>query len=59
MLRSAFLLGFPGKELEDMFHSEAKTLKRTDDGFIRSGITRENWREFLNRKEYGLNLWIF
>ncbi|KAB8078313.1 hypothetical protein BDV29DRAFT_152842 [Aspergillus leporis] len=52
MLGSAYLLGFPPDKLVKMYQNEALRLKGLDSRFIRTGITGDNWRDFLGKKKY-------
>lgn len=52
MLGSAYLLGYPCEKLIEMYQNESPQLKSLNDGLIRTGITKDNWRQFLGKKKY-------
>ncbi|KAF7585245.1 hypothetical protein BBP40_011596, partial [Aspergillus hancockii] len=52
MLGTAYLLGFPQDKLIKAYQNEAQHLKKLDSGLIRTGVTRNNWRDFFGKKKY-------
>ncbi|KAL3479615.1 hypothetical protein BJX99DRAFT_267980 [Aspergillus californicus] len=53
LLGSAYFLGAPARQLEELYEHEVTTLREIDDSFIPgSAISRENWRAFLGQKPY-------
>ncbi|KAE8344110.1 hypothetical protein BDV24DRAFT_172043 [Aspergillus arachidicola] len=52
MLGSAYLLGYPCDKLIEMYQNESSQLKSLNDGLIRTGITKDNWRQLLGKKKY-------
>ncbi|KNG86171.1 hypothetical protein ANOM_005535 [Aspergillus nomiae NRRL 13137] len=52
MLGSAYLLGYPSEKLVKMYHNDCSPLKSLNDIHIRTGITQDNWRQFLGKKKY-------
>ncbi|KAL4903421.1 hypothetical protein BDW74DRAFT_186085 [Aspergillus multicolor] len=53
LLGSAYFLGSSTDQLAELYAHEIRTLREIDDTFITGrAILRQNWREFLGRKEY-------
>ncbi|KAI5295707.1 hypothetical protein KEM52_000455 [Ascosphaera acerosa] len=50
LLGSAYMLGATGEQLNKLYESESKPLDRWVDS--PSEITRDDWRDFLGKKEY-------
>ena len=53
LLGSAYALGADSEQLNRSFEHEITQLVPIARGFIRGdAISKDNWREFLNRKEF-------
>ncbi|KAH6665509.1 MGS207 protein [Halenospora varia] len=52
VLGSSCLLGASSSKLEEIYNHEAETLNPINSQFILGGVTQQNWRDFLARKEY-------
>ncbi|KAL2825357.1 hypothetical protein BDW59DRAFT_172434 [Aspergillus cavernicola] len=53
LLGSAYFLGAPAQQLEELYEHEITTLREIDDTFLPgSAISRDIWRAFLGKKPY-------
>ncbi|OGM40087.1 hypothetical protein ABOM_011406 [Aspergillus bombycis] len=52
MLGSAYLLGYPSEKVIKMYQNDSSQLKSLNDILIRTGATKDNWRQFLGKKKY-------